>query len=116
MRFERFSFGSLRVDGVDYEYDLVIDRGEVRKRRKKASKRFREAYGHTPVSVDEDIPWQCRRLVIGTGANGALPVMPEVLAEAERRGVKVVAAPTAEALKLLARGAAHTNAVIHVTC
>lgn len=116
MRFEDFSFGSLRVDGVSYDYDLVIDRGEVRKRRKKASKRFRDAYGHTPLSVDEDIPWKCRRLVVGTGANGALPVMPEVLAEAQQRGVKVVAVPTIEALRLLTRGGAHTNAVIHVTC
>ena len=28
MRFESFSFGSIRIDGVTYEHDLVIDRGE----------------------------------------------------------------------------------------
>ncbi len=33
MRFESFSFGSIRIDGVTYEHDLVIDRGEIRKRR-----------------------------------------------------------------------------------
>ena len=27
MRFEHFSFGSIHIDGVTYEYDLVIDRG-----------------------------------------------------------------------------------------
>ena len=27
MRFEHLSFGSIRIDGVTYEYDLVIDRG-----------------------------------------------------------------------------------------
>lgn len=37
MRFESFSFGSIRVDGVTYEHDLVIDRGEIRKRRKSPS-------------------------------------------------------------------------------
>ena len=116
MRFDDFKFGSLRVDGVAYDHDLVIDRGEVRKRRKKASKRFRDTYGHTPLSVEEDIPWRCRRLVVGTGANGALPVMPAVAEEAKRRGVELLTAPTADALKLLARGAAHTNAVLHVTC
>ncbi len=46
MRFENFSFGSIRIDGVTYEHDVVIDRGEVRKRRKKASKRYRDGYGH----------------------------------------------------------------------
>jgi len=36
VRFESFSFGSIRIDGVTYEHDLVIDRGEIRKRKKKA--------------------------------------------------------------------------------
>jgi hypothetical protein len=35
MRFEEFSFGSIRIDGVSYDHDVVIDRGEVRKRKKK---------------------------------------------------------------------------------
>ena len=38
---------------------------------------------------------------MGTGAHGALPVMDEVLAEAKRRRIKVIAAPTLEACKLL---------------
>ena len=35
VRFEEFSFGSIRIDGVTYEHDVVIDRAEVRKRKKK---------------------------------------------------------------------------------
>ena len=35
MRFEGFSFGSIRIDGVSYDYDIVIDRGKVRKRKRK---------------------------------------------------------------------------------
>jgi len=26
VRFENFSFGSIRIDGVTYEHDVVIDR------------------------------------------------------------------------------------------
>jgi hypothetical protein len=77
MRFEAFSFGSTQIDGTTYEHDVVIDRGEVRKREKKPSKKFRDAFGHTPLSIEEKIPWQCRWLVIGTGT-GALPVMEQV--------------------------------------
>ena len=66
MRFEKFSFGSIRIDRVTYEHDVVIDRGEVRKRKKKPSKKFRESFRHTPVSIEEKIPWQCRRLIVGT--------------------------------------------------
>jgi hypothetical protein len=68
MRFEAFSFGSICIDGTTYGYDLVIDRGRIRKRKKKPSKRFRDRFGHTLLSIEEEIPWKCRRLVIGTGS------------------------------------------------
>ena len=42
MRFEKFSFGSIRIDGSTYDHDVVIDRGEVRRRKKKPSKEFRD--------------------------------------------------------------------------
>lgn len=115
MRFEEFSFGSLRIDGISYEYDVVIDRGEVRKRKKKVSKKFREEFGHTPLSADEPIPWKCRRLVIGTG-EGALPVMKEVEREARRRKVALLIMPTLQAIEALKKHTADTNAILHVTC
>jgi hypothetical protein len=93
MQFEAFSFGSIRIDGVTYDHDVLIDRGEVRKRKKKPSKKFRDDFGHTPLSAKEKIPWKCRRLVIGTGT-GALPVMEEVKIEAKHRQVEVLVLPT----------------------
>jgi len=116
MRIDRFAFGSIRIDGEIYERDVVIDRGEVRPRKKKPSKQFRDEYGHTPLSLEEKIPWRCSRLVIGTGAHGALPVMPAVLEEARSRGVEVVAMRTDEAIELLREAGRKTNAVLHITC
>ncbi|HMC09556.1 MAG TPA: MTH938/NDUFAF3 family protein [Actinomycetota bacterium] len=116
MRFQSFNFGFIRIDGVTYEHDVVIDRGEIRGRKKKGSKPFRDAFGHTPLSVEEKIPWKCRRLVIGTGANGALPVMDEVKREAERRNVELLSLPTPKAIEALKKKAKDTNAVLHVTC
>ena len=114
-RFEAFSFGAIRIDGVTYEHDVLIDRGQVRKRKKKPSKQFRAAFGHTPLSVAEAIPWQCRRLVIGTGT-GALPVMEEVKKEAKRRHVALLLLPTAKAIEALREHPEATNAILHVTC
>ncbi len=116
MRFTGYSFGSIQVDGVTYDHDLIIDRGKIRKRKKAGSRKFRDAYGHTPLSVAEDIPWRCRRLVIGTGADGALPVMQEVRDEARRRDIDLVVLPTAKAVGALAKAAADTNAILHLTC
>ena len=116
MRFEEYSFGSIRIDGVTYRHDLIVDRGRIRKRKKAASKKFRDVYGHTPLSIVEDIPWRCRHLVVGTGAAGALPVMQEVEDEAHRRKVDLLIAPTAEAIKVLNESTKGANALLHVTC
>ena len=116
MRFTGYSFGSIRVDGVTYEHDLIIDRGKIRKRKKAASRRFRGACGHTPLSAAEDIPWRCRRRVIGTGAGGALPVMRQVRDEARRRTIDLVILPTTEAIGALAQTTKDTSAIMHLTC
>jgi len=116
MRVDGFAFGSIRIDGLRYPYDVVIDRSRVRKRKKKHSKAFRNAYGHTPLSVREDIPWKCSELIIGTGAMGALPVMDEVLVEAMRRNVKLQVMPTKAAIATLVKAPKETNAILHVTC
>ncbi len=116
MRFGKFEFGAIEIDGIRYEHDVVIDRGEVRKRKKKPSKKFREEFGHTPVSIEEEVPWRCRRLLIGTGMHGALPLMKDVEREAERRKIDLQVMPTSEAIKALAKKPSHTNAILHVTC
>jgi hypothetical protein len=115
LEFQGFSFGSIRINGTTYDYDVVIDRGQVLKRKKKPSKKFRARFGHTPISIDEDIPWKCRRLVIGTGT-GALPIMEQVEREAQGRNIELVIQPTAEAIKTLQKNPDETNAILHLTC
>jgi len=116
MHIKRFSFGSIQIDGITYEHDVVIDRGEVRKRKKKPSRKFRDSFGHTPLSIDEKIPWKCRQLVVGTGAHGRLPVMEEVKREARRRNIPLLILPTMQAIEELKRGPGESNAILHVTC
>ena len=116
MRIEGFSFGSITVDGVAYEHDVVIDHDEIRKRKKKPSRRYRDRFGHTPLSTEEKIPWKCQRLIVGTGAHGALPVMDDVKDEAKRRGVELMIAPTTDAIETLRDHPKGTNAILHVTC
>jgi len=116
MRVDKFVFGSIQIDGIQYEHDIVIDRGKISKRRKKASKKLRGSYGHTPLSLEEDIPWKCQRLVVGTGASGAMPVVQELQLEAKKRNIELVVLPTHEAIDLLQQKADGTNAILHVTC
>ena len=117
MKAEVVEFGEIEVDGERYDHDIVIAAGKVKKRKKGVSKRFRDEYGHTPLSAEEDIPWGGTRLIVGTGVHGKLPIMPAVEAEARRRGIELIAVPTEQACQLLGSGKRReTFAVLHVTC
>lgn len=119
MRARLIGFGEIEIDGEHFPHDVIVDRGTVRRRRKGPSKPRRAAYGHTPLTAAEEIPWGPRgsRLLVGTGADGMLPIADDVWAEAVRRGVELVAVPTADACRLLTDvPEAEVRAVLHVTC
>ena len=111
------SFGVLEIDGQRCEHDVVIEGGRIRKRKKGPSKPYRDRYGHTPLSADEDIPWSAPLLIIGTGAAGQLPIMADLEAEARRREVELIAEPTEAACRRLATlDPERYSAILHVTC
>ena len=117
MKARLISFGLIEVEGRRYDHDIVIDSGAIRKRKKGPSKRYRDDYGHTPLSADEAIPWSAPTLVVGTGVSGQLPITPEVYETAERHGVEIIAEPTADACRRLARVELdQVAAILHVTC
>jgi hypothetical protein len=117
MHVDAYEFGQITIDGVSYDHDLVIEDGIVRKRKKGPSKPRRDEFGHTPLTAAEKIPWKARRLWIGTGAHGALPVADDVHEEARRRGVELLEKPTPELVRLVNRGLPKdTNLILHVTC
>jgi len=88
--------------GDRYTSDVVIDGGRIRRRGKGPSKALRHLFGRTPLSVAEDVPRGGKRLIVGTGVNGALPVAPEVYQEGARRRIAIEALPTRDACRLLA--------------
>jgi hypothetical protein len=111
------AFGELQIEGERYTCDVVIEGGRIRRRRKGPSKPLRDRFGHTPLSGAEDIPWGGTRLIVGTGADGALPITPEVREEAQRRGIALDALPTGDACRLLADLTPRdVYAILHVTC
>ena len=117
MKAQFTTFGEIDIDGRRYDHDVVIAGGKIRKRVKKASKAHRETYGHTPLSLGENLPWGGRQLIVGTGMYGHLPVMPDVHQEAARRKIERIVVPAEAACRLLAdRKDRDVHAVLHVTC
>ncbi|MBI4601644.1 MAG: hypothetical protein HY721_06750 [Planctomycetes bacterium] len=114
---EGLRFGAITVDGKTFDTDVVIARGAVRERDKKPSRAERGKYGHTPLTPREDIPWDCKVLLIGIGMDGQLPVVDELKKEAEKRGVKLILLKTPEAVEHLKEHYTEDmNAILHVTC
>jgi hypothetical protein len=117
MKAELVAFGELEIEGARYHRDVVIEGGQIRKRDKGPSKALVKKSRHTPLSAAEQIPWGGKRLIIGTGARGQLPIAKELGAEAARRGIAIEALPTEEACRLLADVDSNdVYAILHVTC
>ncbi len=111
---KNLSFGSITIDGEIYGKDVIIDNGSIKKRKKAESKKYSSMFGHTPLSPDENIPWNCKHLIIGTGHSSSLPVMDEVYNIAVRKGVDLVILSTPEAIKHI--NDPQTNFILHLTC
>ncbi len=114
MKVTGLSFGSITLDGDTWEKDVIIDNGKIKKRDKGASKIYSYRFGHTPLSTDENIPWNCSRLIVGAGQSSALPVMKEVYKMAEQKGVELLVMSTPEAVSHI--NEPQTNFILHLTC
>jgi hypothetical protein len=114
---DAYEFGRITIDGVVYDHDVVIESGEIRKRKKGPSKPRRDEFGHTPLTAEEKLPWSGKRLWIGTGASGLLPVTDELRREARRRGVELLIESTHRLVERINQGVpAGTSLILHVTC
>jgi len=110
-------FGAITVNGKVFKKDVVLENGNCRKRKKGPSKPQRPKYGHTPLTPLENIPWDCKTLVIGIGMHGKLPVVKEFKDEAKRRDVKLILRKTPAAVKYdLKNYGPDVNAIFHTTC
>ena len=54
MKFQQFSFGQIRIDDVEYGYDVVIDRGKVAKRKESLQEVPRSLRTHAALSGGGD--------------------------------------------------------------
>jgi hypothetical protein len=114
MQINELSFGNIKIDGISYSEDIIIDKCKIIARDKSASRKIKGQFGHTPLSPAENIPWNCKRLVIGSGMYGSLPVMKEVHDKAKELNIELLIKPTPQAVDHL--NETDTNFILHLTC
>jgi len=115
MLIEQYAFGRITVGGRTYTSDVVIcpegvDDGWWRRK------------GHELSCKDLEPVWAARPelLVIGTGAYGAMRVLPEARELMQARCAQVHILPTTQAWakynELLRSGQGRVVAALHLTC
>ena len=118
MKIEKTEFGSITVDGVTYEHDIVITaEGKVEKRKKKLSEAL---YGTSHIiSLDEARSVYengVKRLIIGTGQYDNVRLSEEAEAYIEQKGCKVLMEATPKAIKRFNEEEKKKIGLFHVTC
>ncbi len=115
---DKTTFGSITVDAVTYDHDIMIRlNGSVEKRKKKLSK---AVYGtsHT-VSLDE-IRYVHEEgvegIIVGSGQYGVMELSEEAQNFLEENNCKVTLLPTPEAIKEWNRRAGKCIGLFHITC
>lgn len=111
-------FGWVELKGNRYEFDVIVHvDGSVMKRDKRASKKKKEKYGHTPLTRKElkelgkEAPVM---IIIGTGHSGSMPLTPKV--ERFLEDYLYFVGTTPMALEKLATCEEKAVALLHVTC
>lgn len=112
------SFGSIGVDGQNYDYDIIISlNGEVKKRKKKLSKAI---YGSSHTISADEINYVFQEgsegIIIGSGQYGVAELSQEASAFLESRNCQVVVKPTPEAIREWNSADGKWLGLFHITC
>lgn len=115
MRIDRFRFGSVRIDGVDYTHDLIILGGVVQ------SPWVRTAGGHVfaPVDLAKLIDAAPEFVCLGTGAVGMVTIETATFEAFESAGTEVVVDRTGKVIEIfnaLVGEGRDVAAALHLTC
>ncbi len=118
MKVDSTEFGSITIDGQTYHHDVLIRlSGRIEKRKKKLSKKI---FGTSHTMSLEEAKFVHEKgselLVVGTGQNDSVRLSPEAAAFFARKGCKVLAQATPDAVGTFNLAKARTIGLFHVTC
>ncbi len=113
MRIEDFSFGRMKIDGKDYNSDLIIYPNRVE------DFWWREE-GHLLQTADlhDIIREKPELLLVGCGCMGALKIAPGLVEELRGRGIELIVEKSPRAVEIFnsSQPGKKLIAAFHLTC
>jgi len=114
MEIEKYSFGSITINGKEYTKDVIIFSDKV------FSPWWREEGHNLTVSdLKKAIAAKPGSIIIGTGAYGIMKIPKETLEELKKLDIKTIIAKTPEAVKIYnekVKNKENAIACLHLTC
>jgi hypothetical protein len=89
---EAYDFGEMIIAGVRYDTDLILYPDQV-----DASWCRQSGHRVSVADITEIVAARPEYLIIGTGAQGYMQVLPDTLTYLAQQGIKVIVEPTADA-------------------
>ena len=113
MKIERYSFGSITIDGSTYTSDVIIYPERV-----EASWWRKEGHRLSIKDLDDVLKAKPDVLIVGTGAYGVMKVPKETLSYLESKGIEVQFDLTKNAVELFNKLQSRRKviAAFHLTC
>ena len=117
-RIDETKFGSITIDGVVFNNDVIIRLdGRVEKRKKKLSKAVYGTSHRLSLEEAQHIYEEgARRIIIGTGQHGVLELSDEATQFLEARGCEIEACPTRIAVFTWNHSKKPGIGLFHITC
>ena len=113
MTIERYSFGSITINGRTYTSDVIIYPDRVN-----ASWWRKEGHNLNIVDLTDVLNAKPDVLLVGTGSSGLMKVSKETLSYLESKGIKVHVSLTAQSVDLFNKLQSEKKviAAFHLTC
>jgi hypothetical protein len=112
VKIDRYRFGEIVISGESYSHDIMLVAGRVVK--------WWRRTGHEVAVVDltEIIAAGPEVVIIGTGAYGAVRILPETGSFLASKGIKLIALPSQQACEKYneLRSKHQVAAAFHLTC
>ena len=117
-RIDRTAFGSITIEGTEFEHDVILRlTGRPEKRKKKLSK---AVYGTSHIISLAEAEYMyvdgVENIIIGTGQSGMVKLSDEATAFFHQKECRAVLFPTPEAIHVWNDARGQSIGLFHVTC